>query len=60
VPAELAEKLFRPFVTTKVGGTGLGLASSRASIEAHEGSIGFDKGNPTGSRFWFRLPIAMS
>jgi two-component system sensor kinase FixL len=60
VPAELADKLFRPFVTTKVGGTGLGLASSRASIEAHEGSIGFDKGNPTGSRFWFRLPIAMS
>lgn len=57
VPAELGDKLFRPFFTTKVGGTGLGLASSRASIEAHEGSIGFEKLNPTGSRFWFRLPI---
>jgi signal transduction histidine kinase len=60
VPADLAEKLFRPFFTTKSGGTGLGLASSRASIEAHEGSIGFENVNPSGSRFWFRLPIALS
>ena len=37
VPAEFAEKLFRPFFTTKSGGTGLGLASSRASIEAPRG-----------------------
>jgi C4-dicarboxylate-specific signal transduction histidine kinase len=57
VPADLAEKLFRPFFTTKSGGTGLGLASSRASIEAR---IGFENVNPSGSRFWFRLPIALS
>jgi len=60
VPADLADKLFRPFFTTKTGGTGLGLASSRATIEAHEGHIGFEKINPTGSRFWFRLPIVTS
>jgi signal transduction histidine kinase len=60
VPADLADKLFRPFFTTKSGGTGLGLASSRASIEAHEGSIGFETINPSGSRFWFRLPIMTS
>jgi two-component system sensor kinase FixL len=60
VPAELADKLFRPFFTTKAGGTGLGLASSRTSLEAHEGSIGFEKVDPTGSRFWFRLPIVTS
>ena len=58
IPADQNDKLFKPFFTTKAGGTGLGLASSRASIEAHEGSIGFDKAAPTGSRFWFRLPIA--
>jgi C4-dicarboxylate-specific signal transduction histidine kinase len=57
VPADLTDKLFRPFFTTKSGGTGLGLASSRASIEVHEGSIGFDKAKSTGSRFWFRLPV---
>ena len=60
VPTDLADKLFQPFFTTKSGGTGLGLASSRASIEAHEGSIGFEKLNPRGSRFWFRLPIVTS
>jgi two-component system sensor histidine kinase DctS len=57
IPTDLHDKLFRPFFTTKAGGTGLGLASSRASIEAHEGTIGFDNAAPAGSRFWFRLPI---
>jgi C4-dicarboxylate-specific signal transduction histidine kinase len=57
IPLDLIDKLFRPFFTTKAGGTGLGLASSRASIEAHEGTIGFDNTAPSGSRFWFRLPI---
>jgi C4-dicarboxylate-specific signal transduction histidine kinase len=56
ISADLSDKLFRPFFTTKAGGTGLGLASSRASIEAHDGTIGFEKVT-TGSRFWFRLPI---
>jgi C4-dicarboxylate-specific signal transduction histidine kinase len=60
VPADLAHKLFRPFFTTKAGGTGLGLAASRATMEAHEGSIGFEEIKPSGSRFWFRLPIVTS
>ena len=60
ISAELSDKVFRPFYTTKTGGTGLGLASSRATVEAHEGTIGFEKVIPTGSRFWFRLPIVAS
>jgi signal transduction histidine kinase len=60
ISADITDKLFRPFFTTKSGGTGLGLASSRASIEAHEGTIGFDVAAAKGSRFWFRLPIASS
>lgn len=60
VSTESADKIFRPFYTTKPGGTGLGLASSRASIEAQEGTIGFERAQPTGCRFWFRLPIASS
>jgi len=58
VPASVREQLFRPFFTTKAQGTGLGLASSRAIIESHEGSIGFDNLPAGGSRFWFRLPVA--
>ena len=57
VPTDVREKLFRPFFTTKPHGTGLGLASSRAIIESHEGTIGFDNLPAGGSRFWFRLPL---
>lgn len=60
VAADIKEHLFRPFFTTKHHGTGLGLASSRAVIESHEGSIGFDNLPAGGSRFWFRLPVAQA
>jgi C4-dicarboxylate-specific signal transduction histidine kinase len=60
VPEELHAQLFKPFFTTKPQGTGLGLASSRAIIESHEGNIGFNNVAAGGSRFWFRLPIAAS
>lgn len=58
VPADLQDQLFRPFFTTKPRGAGLGLASSRAIIESHEGTIGFANLPTGGSRFWFRLPVA--
>jgi two-component system, LuxR family, sensor kinase FixL len=58
VPDDLREQLFRPFFTTKPQGTGLGLASSRAIIESHEGTMGFYNLSAGGSRFWFRLPVA--
>jgi signal transduction histidine kinase len=55
---DLQDQLFRPFFTTKTQGTGLGLASSRAIIESHGGTIGFSNLPTGGSRFWFRLPLA--
>jgi signal transduction histidine kinase len=60
MPPEVREHLFRPFFTTKSNGTGLGLASSRAIVEAHEGKIGFDEAPGGGTRFWFTLPAAAS
>lgn len=60
VPASVQRQLFRPFFTTKQHGSGLGLASSRAIIEAHEGTMGFENLSAGGSRFWFRLPMAGS
>lgn len=60
VPAAIQRQLFRPFFTTKQRGTGLGLASSRAIVEAHEGTMGFENLSAGGSRFWFRLPVAGS
>ncbi len=58
ITAATQERLFHPFFTTKPQGTGLGLASARAIIEAHEGTIGFDAVPTGGSRFWFRLPFS--
>ncbi|HEY5806365.1 MAG TPA: ATP-binding protein [Povalibacter sp.] len=57
IAEDVRPQLFHPFFTTKRTGTGLGLASSRAIIEAHAGTIGFDNVDG-GARFWFRLPAA--
>jgi C4-dicarboxylate-specific signal transduction histidine kinase len=58
ISAEHSRQVFHPFFTTKTHGTGLGLASARAIVEAHEGSIGFDVIESGGTRFWFKLPAA--
>jgi two-component system sensor kinase FixL len=54
------ELIFRPFFTTKPGGSGLGLASCRTIVEVHGGTIGFDPVPTGGTRFWFRVPVSPS
>jgi two-component system, NtrC family, nitrogen regulation sensor histidine kinase NtrY len=39
VPSELTDRLFDPYVTGKHGGTGLGLALAKQTIEMHQGVI---------------------
>jgi signal transduction histidine kinase len=39
IPADMLEKIFTPFFTTKVRGSGLGLPTVRRLIEAHQGTI---------------------
>lgn len=60
IPDKAREQLFHPFFTTKTHGTGLGLASSRAIAEAHDGSISFEDVPGGGARFSVRLPAATS
>jgi len=53
IPKDKIDAIFEPLFTTKRKGTGLGLASCKALIEKHGGSISV-KNNPT--RFTITLP----
>jgi PAS domain S-box-containing protein len=55
--AELARRVFEPFFTTKANGIGLGLAISRALIEAHGGVLWADLDDGSGAVFHFTLPL---
>jgi two-component system NtrC family sensor kinase len=57
VPAELRERLFEPFYTTKSHGTGLGLAITQHIATSHGGSITCEPSpGSSGARFVLRLP----
>jgi C4-dicarboxylate-specific signal transduction histidine kinase len=59
VATDIATRVFEPFVTTKPGGMGLGLAISRSLLRAQGGELEFrEPGNGNGARFELRLPLA--
>jgi two-component system sensor kinase FixL len=55
IAPEIADELFRPFVTTKQQGMGVGLSISRTIIEAHGGRIWVEP-NPGGGTI-FRFTV---
>ena len=55
VPPEIRDRLFEPYVTTKTGGTGLGLALVRQTIEDHGGQIRYEEPPGGGARFVVEL-----
>jgi two-component system sensor kinase FixL len=58
ISEQIASRLFEPFSTTKTHGTGLGLASSRSIVKAHQGSLDYKPNSPRGASFCVRLPSA--
>jgi signal transduction histidine kinase len=58
LPTELRERLFQPFIGTKAGGMGVGLAICRFIIEAHGERLKVGDNPGGGTIFRFTLPIA--
>jgi len=62
IPADLQEKVFELYFTTKQakGGTGIGLAQTYQILQWHYGSVDFESSDGSGTSFRLRLPLAES
>jgi signal transduction histidine kinase len=56
IPNDVLPKLFRPFHTTKNGGTGLGLYLSRQIAKEHSGSLEVENRKEGGVCFTLKIP----
>jgi D-alanine transaminase len=54
---EALRKAFKPFYSTRPGGTGLGLPTAKKIVEAHGGSLAAESAPGRGTRFTLRLPV---
>jgi two-component system sensor kinase FixL len=50
------ERIFKPFVTTKASGLGMGLSISRSIVEAHGGTIRAERHPDRGLSVHIELP----
>ena len=57
LPAEVRERVFEPFVSTKPDGIGIGLSICRTIVEAHGGTIALETGTRCGAGFRFSVPV---
>jgi signal transduction histidine kinase len=57
IPAELVDKVFEPYFTTKRSGTGLGLATVKKIVEEHQGKIRIASGPDKGTTVTILMPV---
>jgi signal transduction histidine kinase len=58
MPPEVASRAFKPFFSTRPGGSGLGLATTKKIVEGHGGTIEVQSEVGRGTKFTLRLPAA--
>jgi signal transduction histidine kinase len=60
IAAEVQDKIFELYFTTKKGGTGIGLAQTYQILQWHYGSVDFESVEGEGTTFCMRLPLVQS
>ncbi len=60
MPADIRDRIFTPFFTTKPRGSGLGLPVVHRAIEAHRGVVLVDSTPGVGTRFTIILPCTQT
>lgn len=58
IPAELLDRIYEMRVTSKSGGSGVGLYVARSVVEAHGGTIHVRSADGAGTQFTVTLPLA--
>jgi PAS domain S-box-containing protein len=58
IAAQMVDKLFEPFVSSKRLGLGLGLYVCQSIIQAHGGRLWASNNSDRGATFWIALPTA--
>jgi signal transduction histidine kinase len=58
IPADVLPRVFEPFLSTKPGATGVGLALTRRIVEEHQGTVTLESRAETGTIVSISLPVA--
>jgi PAS domain S-box-containing protein len=58
LPADLPERVFDRFFSTKGEGMGVGLFIARSIVAAHGGTLFAENAEGGGAQFWVRLPVS--
>ena len=57
IPADLRDRIFYPFFTTKTSGSGIGLAMARKVVESHGGWLDVESEPGRGATFILKIPV---
>lgn len=58
IPENIKENLFKPYISTKGRGSGMGLSIVDRIIRDHKGKVTFEKNSPKGTKFIISLPFS--
>src|SRR5581483_3320346 len=57
IPAEVQDKIFNLYFTTKKAGSGIGLPMTYRIMQLHQGSVEFESEEHIGTKFRLALPL---